>query len=165
MGASEETIALLTRIATAVERSAAVLERMEKRSAARSPKEVADDQDLDSKYGDPEIKLRTIPREWEGQLITGCRMSECPPDYLDCLANLYDWQAQKADEGNQTTDSGKPIALYRRRDAARARGWAKRLRAGWKPTHRESDSIASQIVENIENGRPEDEGIGDGGGW
>jgi hypothetical protein len=160
VSASEETIALLTRIAVAVEKSAAILERMEKRNAAKAPKEVASDQELDSKYGDPEIKLRKVPRGWDGELITGCHMSECPPEYLDCLAELFDWQAAKADEKNEMTESGKPISAYRRKDAARCRGWAKRLRAGWKQPETTADEAPPE-----DNNTSDFESDTSGGGW
>lgn len=123
---------LLRRIAEACEKSAAILERMEKRSSAKDPKPVATDQELDDpKWGDPEV--RKDPPRWKGSPQAPCHMNECPPDYLECLADFFDWQAGKAEEKNECTDKGKPIAPYRRADAAKARGWAKRNRSGRKP--------------------------------
>ena len=57
-----------------------------------------------------------------------CRAA-CPAEFLDALAEAFDDLAGKADENNET-HNGKPVAPYKRRDAARARGWAARVRAG-----------------------------------
>lgn len=86
---------------------------------------VASAADLDGPHGDPEVKKD--PKRWQGQAMAPCRMSECPPDYLDVLAGFKDWQAGKDEE--QGTDEAKKSARYKRLDAARARGWAARKRA------------------------------------
>jgi hypothetical protein len=91
---------------------------------------LADDRDLDSQYGDPEVKFN--PRDWHGDNCKGRRMSQCPAEFLDLLAGTFDYFAKKADENGETTNAGKPVAPYKRRDAARARGWAARKRTGWK---------------------------------
>lgn len=91
--------------------------------------EVAGERDLDSQYGDPTIKKD--PKRWTGESYAGCRYSECPPEYLDVLADLKDWMADKDEE--KGTDDGKKFARYGRLDAARARGWAERKRNGWTP--------------------------------
>lgn len=91
---------------------------------------VASDRDLDGQYGDPEVKRKDPPR-WDGPSFVGRRYSECPPDYLDCLVGFLEWKAGKDSE--KGTDEGNKYAKYARTDAARARGWAKRKRAGWKP--------------------------------
>lgn len=91
-----------------------------------APPEVADDRELDSQYGDPEVKFD--PRDWTGNSMKGRHMSECPPDFLDMLASTFDYFARKSEEAGETTSAGKPIAPYKRKDAARARGWAKRNR-------------------------------------
>jgi hypothetical protein len=93
---------------------------------------VASDSDLDSQYGDPEIKGKD-PRDWTGPTMRGRRYSECPADYLELLAERLDWQAEQNDKEGKTTDAGKPIAPYNRKDAARARGWALRIRDGKVP--------------------------------
>jgi hypothetical protein len=90
---------------------------------------VADDRDLDSKYGDPVVKF--LPRDWSGDDYREYRFSECPVSLLDMLADAFDYFARKAEETGEEY-KGKPTAPYKRKDAARARGWAKRLRAGWK---------------------------------
>lgn len=93
--------------------------------------EVADDRELDSQYGDPVVKFN--PRDWTGHNMKGRRMSECSPEFLDQLAGVFDYFAGQAEASGETTNSGKLVAPYKRKDAARARGWAKRLRSGWKP--------------------------------
>jgi hypothetical protein len=88
---------------------------------------VASDRDLDGKYGDPEVKFN--PRDWTGEPIKGLHMSACPAEALDMLAETFDYFAQKAEETNEVYN-GKLVAPYKRIDAARARGWAARIRAG-----------------------------------
>jgi len=79
---------------------------------------------LDDQYGDPTIKAKD-PRDWAGESMQGRKFSECPVEYLDLLADRYDYFA-----GNET-DAKK--ANYNRLDAARARGWAARIRDGYVP--------------------------------
>jgi hypothetical protein len=77
--------------------------------------------DLDGEHGDPIIKAKD-PRDWTGEPMKGRHFSECPPEYLDLLADRFDYFA------SQEQDAKK--ARYNRLDAARARGWAARIRAG-----------------------------------
>lgn len=105
----------------------ALLERM---TPADPTKQIASDKDLDSKWGNPTVKF--LPRDWTGDNYTGCQFSDCHPDFLDALAQVFDYFAKKAEENNELTTSGKPKAEYNRKDAARARGWAKRIRASGK---------------------------------
>ena len=86
---------------------------------------VADDADLDGQYGDP--KVRRDPKRWienGGASFVGCTYSQCPSDYLEAVAGLLEWQAGK-DEVNPDPEKSK-WAPRARKDAARARGWAKR---------------------------------------
>jgi hypothetical protein len=83
---------------------------------------VASDRDLDSQYGDPEVRFD--PKRWTGESWKGAKFSECPPAFLECLAEFFDWSAGK-DEASGDPDLVKK-AGYRRKDAARARGWARR---------------------------------------
>lgn len=76
-------------------------------------------------HGDPIIKAKD-PRDWSGDPMTGKHFSECPPEYLDLLAERYDYFATKDD---QTPEKIR----YAKLDAARARGWAAKLRAGYVP--------------------------------
>lgn len=88
---------------------------------------IASDEELDGRYGDPVI--RKDPARWRGESFVGCTLSQTTPDYLDAFASFKEWTASKNDE----VEAKKKYAAYDRRDAARARGWAARLRAGWKP--------------------------------
>lgn len=92
---------------------------------------VADDRDLDSQYGNPIVKFN--PRDWTGPSFKGRPMSDCDPEFLELLAQTFDYFGDKAEETNERTDKGKPVADYKRKDAARARGWAKRIRDGKVP--------------------------------
>lgn len=99
---------------------------LEKGAAVGRP---ADDADLDSEWGDPVV--RKDPSRWKGQSFAGRHMSECPSDYLLSLAGLFDWMADKDEEkGNtythKTSGEQVPTAPFKRKDAARARGWAAR---------------------------------------
>lgn len=90
---------------------------------------VATNAELDGPFGDETIKFD--PRDWQGDSFKGAPMSRCPADYLDMLASSLDYFAKK-NEG-KLTDKGKPKSDFDRRSAARARGWAQRVRGGWKP--------------------------------
>jgi hypothetical protein len=119
---NDEAIRLLTRIAVAVEMLVGV-------RTSGAGVEVADDRDLDGKYGDPVVRFK--PRDWTGPDMKGSRYSECPAEFLDLLAGSLDYFARKDEESGKTASNGKPAALYTRKDAARARGWAKRIRGGY----------------------------------
>lgn len=104
--------------------------------SADPAKPCADDKDLDGKYGDPEVKF--LPRDWTGEDFKGQHFSDCDPAFLDMLAEMFDYFAQKAEEKNETYN-GKPTAPYKRKDAARARGWARRIRAnGYTPQSKDT---------------------------
>ncbi len=92
---------------------------------------VASAADLDGQYGDPEI--RRDPGRWSGDSFVGCRYSQTSPEYLDCVADFKDWQAGKDEESGAKDNKGRPKANWARKDARLARGWAARLRSGWKP--------------------------------
>lgn len=74
----------------------------------------------DPQRGDPTVKLE--PREWKGPSFKGYRFSTTHPDFLEALAKMLEYFAGKA------TDPKKK--KYDLLDAARARGWAERLRKG-----------------------------------
>jgi hypothetical protein len=99
------------------------------RQSGAASVDVADDADLDGTYGNPKVNFN--PRDWHGDVMKGARFSECPAEFLDLLAGAFDYFARKAEENDETTTNGKPVAPYKRKDAARARGWAKRIRAGY----------------------------------
>src|SRR5262245_6364043 len=123
--ADSEALALLRSID-------ATLKQLLALSKVARPAEIASDSDLDSQWGDPEIKQKD-PRDWTGPTMKGRRFSQCSSEYLELLAKRLDFFADKAEAEGATTNSGKPVAPYNRRDAARARGWAKRIRDGWAP--------------------------------
>jgi hypothetical protein len=89
---------------------------------------VAPASDLDSQYGDPEIRFN--PRDWSGDSMKGRKMSACPAEFLDMYAEAKDYFAGKERAENKLTSSGKPAFEYSLKDAARARGWSARIRAG-----------------------------------
>lgn len=82
---------------------------------------VADDADLDSDRGDPEVKFS--PRRWKGQDYKGHRFSLCDPDFLDAYAEALQYSSEHPKTGREK------YARFDAMDAARARGWAKRLRS------------------------------------
>jgi hypothetical protein len=94
--------------------------------AAQAGGDIADDRDLDGPHGDPSVKKD--PPRWSGQSFAGYHLSECPPDFLECFASFKDWQADKDDESDKRDAKGRSVSTFSRKDAARARGWAKRLR-------------------------------------
>lgn len=100
-----------------------LLKLSQSRQAAK-PKLVASDRDLDGKHGDPEVHFN--PRDWTGPSFKKRRMSECPPDFLELLAQSLDYFGDKAEQADERANNGKPVADYKRLDAARARGWALR---------------------------------------
>lgn len=121
----EDVLAVLESIDGTLKALLALAHRRNKQAQQQA---VASDRDLDGKYGDPVVKF--MPRDWTGAPFTGRHFSECPPALLDMLAETFDYFARKADETHEMTNGGKPVAGYKRADAARARGWAKRIRSG-----------------------------------
>lgn len=105
--------------------------------------DVASDRDLDSEHGDPSITKD--PPRWSGQSYVGYRFSETSPEYLDCLASFKDWQADMDEKNNKVDGKGRPTAPYRRKDAARARGWAARLKRNG-PVPRSGGPSGARIV-------------------
>jgi hypothetical protein len=95
------------------------------RDAALKPTATA--AELDGKYGDPEVRF--MPKNWRGEDCTGRPFSQCPPALLEQLASVLERFADEDEAEGATTSSGKPRAPYRRKDAALARGWARRLEA------------------------------------
>lgn len=118
----DQTLAVLQ----SIDRSLKILVQQKATSSVGAAPLVADDRDLDSQWGDPIVKVD--PRDWSKGTMKGRKFSECPPEYLDLAAEMYEYFALKAEEKGETTDAGKPTAPYKRRDAARCRGWARRLR-------------------------------------
>lgn len=88
---------------------------------------IADDRDLDSQYGDPVIKKDPTQKYWPGQSYVGRKYSQCPADYLEAMARYKDACAFM-NEKDGSPDKLK-YAGYDRKDGARARGWAQRIRS------------------------------------
>lgn len=114
------------------------------RRKSAGPKPVADDRDLNGKYGNPILKFTV--RDWTGRSFKGRPFSDCPPELLDLVAESLDYFAIKSEEKDERTNNGKPIAPFRRSDAARARGWAKRIRDGKHvQTHEPADDTSDDL--------------------
>lgn len=88
--------------------------------------DVATDDDLDGPYGNPELRIPRSEKWVKWADYNGRTMSDAPTDLLRQYARLLEWQAGKDEQENKVSKSGKPTAGYKRQDAARARGWAKR---------------------------------------
>lgn len=125
---SQEAVDLLMQMRDSLASIDASLKVLVAQKRAEAPKPVASDRDLDGKWGNPVVKF--MPRDWTGPNFKDRRLSECPPDLLDLLASTFDWFGDQAERTNERTNSGKSVADYKRADAARARGWAKRIRDG-----------------------------------
>ncbi len=87
---------------------------------------VASDRDLDSQWGDPVVKAKD-PRDWTGAPQQGKKFSECPAEYLDMVADRLDYFTS---QNAGATEEDQKKLKYQKLDAARARGWAARIRAG-----------------------------------
>lgn len=93
---------------------------------------VAPDSELDSQYGNPAVRF--VPRNWQGEDYKGRNYSECAPEFLDMLAETLEFFGRKNDAAGTLDNKGRPKGDWDRKDAARARGWAARLRArGGRP--------------------------------
>ena len=155
MSATEETLSLLRSIDGTLK---AMLALAKRRTPAQ--KIIASDRDLDSKYGDPIVTFN--PRDWSGDSFKGCNLSQCPAEFLDLLAETYAYFAQKNEEAGAVTDKGKPKAEFDRRSEGRARGWAKRVRDGWRaPVQQPSESDTWGSSESEEDWPTEDEIFGE----
>lgn len=126
----QEIVALLTRIAVAVEAMARGAQPARPAAPAsggggqREEGATAPASDLDGPHGDPVIKYDPKPKYWNGPSFVGACFSGSAPDYLDATAKYLDacaWGAAK--------DGDERKAGFKRLDASRARGWAARLRA------------------------------------
>jgi hypothetical protein len=113
-----ETLRLLASIDATLRAMLLVLSERRPEPVGQSAPQVT----LDGPHGDPICKAKS-PRDWAGDDMTGRHFSECPPDYLDLLAERYDYFAGKEEDATKKR--------YNLLDAARARGWAARMRSGW----------------------------------
>ena len=115
-------------------------------AAGRAVPRIAPDSELDGPRGNPKIRARP-PRDWTGsEDFIGLNFSDCPPEYLDLLAERFDYFNEAE------TDAKK--RGYNANDAARARGWSQRKRNGWtapaqEPAAFPSDAPAPMTDEDI----------------
>ncbi len=80
--------------------------------------------------------IRRVPSSWlktGGPDYSGQRLSDTSPEFCDALAAFLTWRASKETEENKTyvkkaTGETLPVAPLTRKDAARARAWARKLR-------------------------------------
>ena len=89
---------------------------------------IADARDLDGPYGNPEI--RRDPPRWMGPSFAGRRFGDATPEYLESLAMFFDWKARESEKKDERVRGGGLKSKFIRLDAARARGWRKRLLEG-----------------------------------
>lgn len=106
--------------------------------------------DLDGPHGDPIVRAKD-PRDWTGEPMKGRNFSQCPADYLDMIAERFDYFASKEEDPKK--------AKYNRLDAARARGWAQRVRSGHVPRTAPAGNDGDGFAE------PDWEGSGFGSGF
>lgn len=111
-------------------------------SAKSTAGEIADDADLDSKYGNEDIRRDPSAKYWSGDSSVGKKMSECDANYLDAYAKYKDACAY-ANEKEGNAEKAKYIG-YDRKSARRARGWAKRVRDGHPSAKANSDDLFSE---------------------
>lgn len=104
---------------------------------------------LEGQYGDPVVKAKD-PRDWAGIGQQGKHFSECPPDYLDLVADRCEHFVRKNTEALNDVQDGEEEAKLRKDikygtlDAQRARGWAARLRGGWVAPTRTVDETQGE---------------------
>jgi hypothetical protein len=113
---------------------------------------VAPDDDLDSQWGNPEI--RRDPPRWSGPSFVGAKYSDTTPEYLNNLADFLEWKAREADKNNETANNGKPRSQYVRKDAARARGWSRRLAEKKAPRRPTNPTGRGSMADEAEEGMP-----------
>ncbi len=155
---TERLAVLERRVASLEKTNAALLAALGGKTGAVSSGEVATDAELDSKYGDSRIRFGLKAKYWPQQPDpnVGKLWSECDPEYLDATAKYLEAYAFMAAKG--TSEEDKKKARYRSADAARARGWARRIRAGWKPPKAPAvdssfgDSAASDWAPDADDG-------------
>lgn len=94
--------------------------------------------DLSDKYAD--FVVRKSPPNWitsGGHDYSGELVSKTSPEFCDALASFLDWQASKDEEQKKSYVNAKGAtvfpAVFARKDAGRARAWAKRMRETAQP--------------------------------
>lgn len=109
---------------------------------SRDDAEVATDDELDGRWGNPEVKRDPTAKYWEGESFMGTPFSDCPSDYLEALARYKEASAFMKEKQSPDDETQMKYARYDRRDAKLARGWALRNKgrsaAPTQPTARSS---------------------------
>jgi hypothetical protein len=129
----------------ALEQRVAVLQAGRAAAPAHAPAAAPADEpvaDLDSEYGDPEV--RRDPPRWKGESMVGKHYSECSPEYLGELAGFKRWCASRDDEQQAVDAKGRPKSYWARLDAARAAGWAARILAAQPRKEERTSSSAAR---------------------
>lgn len=78
--------------------------------------------EIQGDHGDFEVKFE--PRSWKGPSFKGSYISQCPPEFLDMLADMLDNFADNPLPGKEKSSK------FKRLDAARCRRWAIEIREG-----------------------------------
>lgn len=129
MSIEEETLTLLRSIDKRLGQLVAMGSRSGTSGASeggRSGGDVASDAELDSQYGDPEIKYDPKEKWWTGASFVGRTFSRCSPEYLDAYAKSCEARAYAI---SKDPEGDPKKAGYAAKDARLARGWAARVRA------------------------------------
>lgn len=110
----------------------------------KPPPPMASDEELDGPHGDPTVRFPLREAYWpQPDPHADRRFSECPADYLDQMAKSQEASAWW--QGKQGNETGK---AHRKADAAKARGWAARIRA------RGASFATADEVANFADGEP-----------
>jgi hypothetical protein len=103
---------------------------------------------LDGPHGDPVV--HRDPRDWCGTSQVGKKFSECPPDYLDMLAGMFDWFAKRDRETGRKDAKGRETWPLKEKDASMARGWAARIRANWNGLFPHQQDGVRQVEKDLQ---------------
>ncbi len=98
-------------------------------------------------HGDVEFKKD--PPRWKGTPLAPICASQCPPEYLEVAAELFDFKADKPRPGKED------FAKYDRLNAARCRRWAIEIREG---------RVKQEPIREREDGPPPPADDGDSSG-
>jgi hypothetical protein len=118
VGAGDEILSVLARIEKKLDTLLAA-------KAVAAVPGVADDAELDSPKGD--VLVRFKPNKYVGPDFKGKKFSQCSAEFLDKYADALQYAAEHPKPNKEK------FAQWSAVDAARARGWSRRIRAGWKP--------------------------------
>jgi hypothetical protein len=143
---SAEILAYLKRIEAKLDAVLAKRQQEERLRPARPAENVASGAQLEGRNGDPKVRFK--PRDWTGRDYKGCSFSETEPEFLDLLANALEYFADR----KAVSDPQK--ASWDRLDAARARGWALRIRNGTAPGARANEPTAGPNYD-FDDGEPD----------